>query len=55
MVETAAEPCPGCGEVVEFGIPQDKTAVKSVGERVAYDDKSVECHECGTHFEIAFR
>lgn len=55
MVETAAEPCPGCGEVIEFGIPQNKNAVKSVGERVLQNDKSVECHECGTNFDIRFK
>jgi rRNA maturation protein Nop10 len=54
MVETAAEPCPNCGELTEFGIPEDYSAVKKVKSSGTYN-KRIECHECGKNIKIQFR
>ena len=57
MDETAAESCPECGELVEFGIPQDKTAVEEVKPTTQSNKyvKNVICSGCNHRFGIVFR
>ncbi|WP_323677622.1 hypothetical protein [Halorubellus sp. PRR65] len=57
MAETAAESCPDCGELVEFGIPQDKRAVKEVKPTTSTHKnvKNIICSECNNKFGIVFR